>query len=289
MKIVKNLAIIGVGLIGGSLALALKKAKAVGEIWGLGSSNATLQRAKELGAIDKIADYSDLVNADVIILASPVEAMFEICQKLAKLELKKEVIFSDVGSTKQSVLKAFEEAFKVIPPNLVLAHPIAGREKSGVVAATSELFVNHRVILTTLENTDYKALGIISSLWYATGAEVSNMDIKAHDEILGATSHLPHILAYLLVDMLDSDLPHANIFSYAAGGFRDFTRIASSSPIMWRDISLNNAENLKNLLKTYRTRIKHFEELLTKKEAEEIFNIFSRAKSARDSFINREI
>lgn len=289
MKIVKNLAIIGVGLIGGSLALALKKSNVVAEVWGLGSSNDTLQKAKTLGVIDKIVAYEDLINADVIILASPVTAMFEICEKLAELNLPKDVIFSDVGSTKQSVLQAFQNAFSTIPENLVLAHPIAGRERSGVEAATADLFVNHRVIFTTLENTDYKALGIISSLWYTTGAEVSNMNIKAHDEILAATSHMPHILAYLLVDMLNCDLPHANIFSYAAGGFRDFTRIASSSPRMWRDICVNNAKNIKKLLQTYRTNLEKFEALLDNKDAEQIFNIFERAKKARDSFINREL
>ena len=217
-----------------------------------------------------------------------MDALFAVCAQLAQLPLKENVVMSDVGSTKGSVLAAVRAAFGDVPPWFVPAHPIAGREKSGVRAAEVDLFARHKVILTTLADTDNRALGIISRMWHAAGALTSYMSIEDHDEILGATSHLPHVLAYLLVDMLDQDLHHEEIFSYAAGGFRDFTRIASSSPVMWRDVCVHNADVLKDLLAQYRARIERFEALLQDGDGAAIETIFARAKAARDSHYQKE-
>ncbi len=282
-----TVAFIGLGLIGGSLALALRGQAE--RIVALDASKAALAEGLALGVIDEAwDDFKALAAADIIILATPVQAIFNICERLAAAPLKAEVVISDVGSTKQSVLEAFRRAFGQVPANYVPAHPIAGREKSGVAHARGDIFINHRVILTTLEQTDSRALGIISRLWHGAGALVAYMSVEQHDEILGATSHLPHLLAYLLVDMLDQDLNHEQIFSYAAGGFRDFTRVASSSPVMWRDIALNNSAVLIKLLETYKGRLNQLQELLRRQDGPGLEQIFHRAKQARDNHYDKE-
>lgn len=282
-----TVAIIGIGLIGGSLAKALKRSAVVKRIIALDSSPAAGVKAVELGIADSVGRWEDLAQADVIVLATPVDALYEICTRLAQLPLKKEVVMTDVGSTKSSVLDAMERAFGKVPVNFVPGHPIAGREKSGVTAAEADLFTNHKVILTTLEDTDNRALGVVSRMWHAAGALTTYMSIAEHDEILGATSHLPHVLAYLLVDLLDQDLHHDEIFQYAAGGFRDFTRIASSSPVMWRDVCLHNPEVLRDLLSQYRARIVQFEKLLETHDGAAIETLFARAKAARDAHFEK--
>lgn len=282
-----TVAIIGVGLIGGSLAKALKGADATEHIIGLDDAKSVLHRALALNVIDEIGNWSDLSRADIIILATPVDALFAVFQQLATVSLKPGAVVSDVGSTKTSVLAALQNAFGHIPAWFVPAHPIAGREKSGVDEAVEDLFVRHKVIVTTLAQTDDKALGTISKMWHAVGAEVTFLPVAEHDAILGATSHLPHVLAYLLVDMLAQDLNHDEIFHYAAGGFRDFTRIASSDPVMWRDICIHNPEVLQDLLRRYRERIAKFEYLLMQKDRDAIEQLFQRAKTARDNHYNK--
>lgn len=284
-----TLAIVGVGLIGGSLAKALKQAQAVRHIIGVDASKASLYQALELGVIDEVGEFADLERAEVIILATPVDALFEVCSRLSALNLRDDVVVSDVGSTKSSVLTAMRQAFGDVPSWFVPAHPIAGREKSGVGAADASLFQRHKLIITTLEQTSDEALGIISRLWHATGAMITYLSIRDHDEVLGATSHLPHVLAYVLVDMLNQDLHHDEIFTYAAGGFKDFTRIASSSPLMWRDVCLHNSDVLRQLLGQYRQRIEAFEALLANADGEAIETLFERAKSARDNHYQKEL
>lgn len=278
------IAIIGVGLIGGSLALALRRAGVVERIIGIDPDRAALHEALDLGVIDQIGTWDGLAQADVIVLATPVDALFAVCRALRDVALKDSVVVSDVGSTKGSVLAAMSEAYGRVPSWFVPAHPIAGRECSGVGAALADLFQQHKVIVTTLPDTDDAALGVVSRMWHATGAMVSFLSIEEHDEILGATSHLPHVLAYLLVDMLNNDLHNQEIFSYAAGGFRDFTRIASSSPVMWRDICLHNPVVLKKLIANYRSRLVAFEQLLDEGDGERIEALFRAAKSARDEY-----
>lgn len=286
-----KIAIIGLGLIGGSLAKALKKAQ-MAEIIAVDFSKSTLAEALAQNVADEAYDWngdlSPLCEADIVVLAVPVGAMGSVCQRLKSLNLKEKVVISDVGSTKTSVLSAFQETWGEIPPFFVPAHPIAGREKSGFAYAEADLFQNHRVILSTLPNTDNYALGTISRMWHATGAMISYLPVEIHDEILGATSHLPHLLAYLLVDMLNQNLHHEDIFSYSAGGFRDFTRIASSSPVMWRDIAVNNHAVLSDLLDIYKQRITELQTLLHNQDEEAIEALFQRAKNARDNHYQKE-
>lgn len=283
-----TVAFVGMGLIGGSLAKALQAAGAAERIVALDVSREAIAEALALGVIDAPAQWDDFAAADVIVLATPVDALYAVCKALAAVPLKDSVVMTDVGSTKGSVLEAVRQAFGRVPPWFVPAHPIAGRERSGVRAAQAELFARHKVILTTLADTDNRALGVVSRMWHAAGALTSYMSIEAHDEILGATSHLPHVLAYLLVDLLDQDLHHEEIFSYAAGGFRDFTRIASSSPVMWRDVCVHNADVIAALLAQYRARIAQFEALLAAGDGAAIETIFARAKAARDSHYQKE-
>lgn len=283
-----TVAFVGIGLIGGSLAMALRRAGAAERIVAVDQSKAALAEALALGVIDEAVDMPALAEADVIVLATPVDALFAVCADLAQVALRGDVVVTDVGSTKGSVLGAMRQAFGAVPPWFVPAHPIAGREKSGVRAAEADLFRARKVILTTLPETDNRALGVVSRLWHAAGAVTTYMSIDEHDEILGATSHLPHVLAYLLVDMLDQDLHHEAIFSYAAGGFRDFTRIASSSPVMWRDVCVHNADVLRDLLAQYRARIERFEALLASSDGAAIETVFARAKAARDAHYDKE-
>lgn len=279
---------IGIGLIGGSWALALKKQGMAGKIMAIDRSMASLHRACELGVIDEAANWRDLSQADVIVLSVPVGAMEEVCRHLADLPLKKNCVITDTGSTKKSVLAAVSAAFGDIPTFFVPGHPVAGRERSGVEAANSDLFAKHRVILTPLEHTDPYALGVISRLWLATGALITYLGAQEHDEILAATSHLPHVLAYLLVDMLALQSKHEAIFDYSAGGFRDFTRVASSNPEMWRDVCLENQDIIINLLINYKKHIDTFIEHLSAGQADEIEKIFTRAKAARDAHYQKE-
>ncbi len=280
--------IVGIGLIGASLAKALKTARAVTRVIALDTCEKTLAQACSLGVIDAAVNWQTLAQADIIVLATPVDAFYGICQQLATLPLKTGIVVTDVGSTKKSVLAALCAAFGEVPAWFVPAHPIAGREKSGIGAARAEMFTGRMVILTTLEETDDRALGVVSRMWHAVGASTTYLSIAEHDEILGATSHLPHVLAYLLVDMLDRDLHHEEIFRYAAGGFRDFTRIASSSPLMWRDICLHNPTVLRELLARYRRRIADFEALLAAADGEGVETLFARAKAARDAHYEKE-
>ncbi|MBV7434927.1 prephenate dehydrogenase/arogenate dehydrogenase family protein [Cardiobacteriaceae bacterium TAE3-ERU3] len=276
-------AVVGIGLIGGSLALALKQAGVVDSVIGVDQNRASLYEALDLGAIDEIGEWDDLARADLIVLATPVDALFSICKGLHDLALKDGVVVTDVGSTKGSVLAAMEAAYGEVPSWFVPGHPIAGRERSGIGAVIADLFNKHKVIVTTLPSTDDAALGVVSRMWHATGAMVTFLSIDEHDEVLGATSHLPHVLAYLLVEMLNKDLHNEEIFSYAAGGFRDFTRIASSSPVMWRDICLHNPKVLKKLIANYRSRLVAFEQLLDDADGERIEALFRSAKTARDN------
>lgn len=277
------LAIIGLGVIGGSLALALKEQKIFKQIVGIDKNKSNLNKALELGAVDKFGEYADLSGADVIILAIPVGGFFDVFQQLKKVKLKKTVVISDVGSTKKSVVADFFKVFDQDLPQFVPAHPIAGREKSGVENAVKQLFFNKKVIITPLEHNDQNSLSLIRQLWERVGALVVELPLDIHDEILAATSHLPHVLAFLLVDLLGQDLNHQAIFSFTAGGFRDFTRIASSDFVMWRDICLQNQQPILQLLNQYRNKINQFEYLLQKGDKDAIGELFLRAKKARDN------
>ena len=283
---VERLAIVGVGLIGGSLARALRQAGAVGEIVGSGRSVDTLQRAQSLGVIDRWTTDPAVAVADaqIAILAAPVSAMAALFGQI-KPALKADCILSDVGSTKRSVLADAKAVFGEIPPNLVPAHPIAGTERSGVEASFAELFRDRRVILTPVSETATGAANTIEAMWVATGAQVTRMDAMHHDEVLAATSHLPHLLAYALVDHLAAMEDRREIFAYASGGFRDFTRIAGSSPEMWRDIACANGDALTAVLDGYLADLKQLRDAIASGDGARVLAVFQRAKQARDRFI----
>lgn len=283
MKI-KTLCIIGVGLIGGSLARALRKAGVCGRITGCSRRRENLEKARALGVIDEFeTDVAKAVSgADMIVVTVPLFAMEPLFRAMAG-NIAPEAVITDGGSAKQSVLAAARAAFGEIPKNLVPAHPIAGTEQSGVEASFDTLFQGRRVILTPVAETDPGACHRVRAMWEATGAEVTEMDARHHDEVLAATSHLPHVLAYTLVDMLGEMSAKTEIFRYAAGGFRDFTRIASSDPRMWHDICLANADAIIPMLEGFQGQLQSVIDSLRDKDGESIEALFARAKRYRDA------
>ncbi len=284
---IQRLAIIGVGLIGGSLARALRRAGAVDV--GCGRSLGNLQRAVELGVIDRYSqDPAEAVaGADLVFLAVPLGAMAATFAAIRD-HLAPAAILTDGGSVKGSVVEDARQVFGQPPPRFVPGHPIAGTEQSGVDASFAELYRNRRVILTPLPGTDPAATAQVQAMWEACGAEVTQMAVDHHDEVLAATSHLPHLLAYSLVDSLARLRENDEIFRYAAGGFRDFTRIASSHPIMWRDICLANRQALGQMLDRFQAELAELAAAVGRGDGEVLLEVFERAKAARDRYVGKQ-
>jgi prephenate dehydrogenase len=284
---IRKLAIIGVGLIGGSLARALREKGAVKEVVGCGRSKANLEKAVELGVIDSYThDAGEAVKgADMIFLAVPLSAMAATFEAI-KPQLADDAVITDGGSVKGSLVKDAIAVFGEMPSNFVPGHPIAGTEHNGVEASFPELYQNRRTILTPLEVTDPDALQRVTEMWQLCGAEVTSMGVEHHDEVLAATSHLPHMLAFSLVDSLAKMKENDEIFRYAAGGFRDFTRIASSNPVMWRDICLANQDALGDMLHRFADDLTDLGNTLKEGDGHHLLEIFERAKSARDRYID---
>ncbi len=284
---IERLAIVGVGLIGGSLARALREAGAVGEVVGCGRALPNLERAVELGVIDRFdQDPSVAVEgADMVFLAVPLGAMRGVFESV-KDRLRPDTIITDGGSVKGSVVADALSAFGLMPPRLVPGHPIAGTERSGVDASFATLYRDRRVILTPLAETDPAAVARVEWMWRTCGAEVSRMSVVHHDEVLAATSHLPHMLAFGLVDALARMDETEEIFRYAAGGFRDFTRIASSSPVMWRDICMANREALSAMLARFSVELTDLAQAIRLGDGRYLLEVFERAKAARDRYVD---
>lgn len=283
--LIDHLSIIGVGLIGGSLARALRKAKLVNRVTGCNRNEDTLKKAIELDVID---DYSLDINeavtgADVVVICTPLSTTEKLLPQIVA-SLKPDAVLTDVGSAKGSVVSAAQKVMGDKFSRFVPGHPIAGTEQSGVEASFAELFIDHRVILTPLEVTDAAAHKLITDMWQAVGADVIDLDVKHHDDVLAATSHLPHMLAYALVDCLAGMQEREEIFKYAAGGFADFTRIASSSPEMWHDICFSNRDALLNSLELFSEHINEIKAAIENSDSEQLLSIFKRAKQARDQF-----
>lgn len=285
-----QLCIIGVGLIGGSIARAARSHNLAERIVGFGreQEKTNLETAKQLGVID---DYfldieSALQETDGVVIAVPVGAIELVLAQL-KPYWSNACVYSDVGSTKSNVITAAERVFGSVPDNLVPAHPIAGAENSGVEAALPDLFLGRRLIITPLSQTEPAALNKIQAFWERMGALVSVMSADHHDAVLAATSHLPHLLAFALVDMLGRQDEQCEIFKYAAGGFRDFTRIASSDPTMWRDICTANKDQLIPLLHQLKTELDKIERLLVENDGQRLFETFSYARNARQRFLDQ--
>ena len=284
---IRKLAIIGVGLIGGSLARALRGQGAVKEIVGCGRSQPNLEKAVELGVIDSYTHHAGeaVKNADMIFMAVPLGAMKATFEAI-KPNLAEDAVITDGGSVKGCLVKDAEAVFGCVPSNFVPGHPIAGTEHNGVEASFAELYQNRRVILTPLDVTDPDALRRVTEMWELCGAQVTSMDVRHHDEVLAATSHLPHMLAFSLVDSLARMKENDEIFRYAAGGFRDFTRIASSNPVMWRDICQANQEALGEVLHRFADELTDLAATLKEGNGEHLLEIFERAKAARDRYID---
>ncbi|AOS98350.1 3-phosphoshikimate 1-carboxyvinyltransferase [Microbulbifer aggregans] len=286
--LVGRLVVVGLGLIGGSLALALKAAGACREVIGVARRERTGQQAVELGICDRaVTDLGDILpqleSGDVIFVAVPTLAVEAVFAEM-KERLPAGVTVTDGASVKGSVIEAARSVWGKVPEFLVPGHPIAGSEKSGVTAAREDLYRAHRIILTPLDNTAEESLRRIRAMWQAVGAEVLNMPVGEHDEVLAATSHLPHVIAYGLVDTLAHDAENENIFRYAAGGFRDFTRIASSDPVMWRDIMVANRAAILDAIDLYRGNLDALRGAIDRGDSDYLMGVFTRAKAARDHF-----
>ena len=283
---VRHLAVIGLGLIGGSFARALRTAGQVGRITGYDADPVQRETALKLGVIDTAADAAaDAVrNADIVVLAVPV---LHTGEALAACwpAMRDDAVLTDVGSTKQSVLDEVRRVCGELPPKFVPGHPIAGTEKSGVAHSQAELFRNHRVILTPHETQDAAARLLVTRLWQSVGARVVEMDAPQHDAIFAATSHLPHVLAYSFVDLLARLDARGEIFPNAGGGFRDFTRIASSSPQMWHDIVRANADSVGQLLEQQIEELQQILRLMREGRWDEIRALFERARTARERYL----
>ncbi|MES9942279.1 MAG: prephenate dehydrogenase/arogenate dehydrogenase family protein [Candidatus Thiodiazotropha sp. 6PLUC2] len=284
---IEKLAIIGVGLIGGSVAMALREEGRVKEVVGCGRGSANLQKAEEMGVIDHYThDIAQAVNgADMVLLAIPLGAIRSALEAMRD-HLSDNVVVTDAGSVKGSVVADVEAVFQGVPDFFVPGHPIAGTERSGVEAAFPELYRNRRVILTPLKETRPEAVARVEQLWCDCGADVSKMSVEHHDEVLAATSHLPHMLAYALVDSLSRMKENDEIFRFAAGGFRDFTRIASSNPVMWRDICIANQKALTEMLTGFANELHGLAGLLEKGDESGLLALFESAKSARDRYVD---
>lgn len=286
---IERLAIIGVGLIGGSLARALRAKGVVGKIIGCGRGWPNLQRALALNVIDDATEdpARAVQGADVVFLAVPLGSTRQVFLAI-KDHIKPNTIITDGGSVKGCVIDDARHVFGNIPTNLVPGHPVAGTERSGVEASCVDLYENRRVILTPLPDiTSPRALQLVERMWLACGAKVTHMHPEHHDQVLAATSHLPHMLAFNLVDMLARMQENDEIFRYAAGGFRDFTRIASSNPIMWRDICLANSDALRHTLHKFSAELTSLAAALDEPSGDRLLQIFARAKAARDRYVDK--
>lgn len=283
---IERLAVVGMGLIGGSLARALRDADYCREIIAAGRREAPLRRARETGLIDgfELDPAAAVAGADMVVLAVPLGATREQLAAIAPA-LEAHATVTDVGSAKRSVVADAEAVLGEAQARFVPGHPVAGTERSGLEASFAELFDGRRTILTPTRATDPAAIARVRRMWEAAGAEVVEMSPEHHDELLGATSHLPHMLAYALVDSLARGEQGREAFAFAAGGFRDFTRIASSDPVMWRDICLANADRLVAELEGFSADLETIREALRSGDGATLEDIFERAKQARDRWV----
>ncbi len=281
----KKIVIFGVGLIGGSFALALRKANAVSEVVGFGRSAATLEQARRLGSIDRIGQdvAVEVRNADLILLATPVAQMAEIFARIAP-HLAEHTLLTDAGSSKGDVVAAARANLGKKIAQFVPAHPIAGAEKSGAAAAQAGLYQGKRVVLTPLPENARIAVAEGCRAWELCGATVSEMTAQQHDEVFAAVSHLPHLLSFALVHDLAQRDNRAELLSFAASGFRDFTRIAASNPEMWRDISLANRDALLRELKQYADELFVFYQVLENNDADKLEAMFRLASEVRNNW-----
>ena len=284
----KKVVIFGTGLIGGSFALALRRAGVVGEVVGFGRSAKTLEQARGLGIIDRIGQdvAIEVANADLILLATPVGQMGELMSRIAP-HIGLHALVTDGGSTKGDVVAAAYANLKDKVSRFIPAHPIAGAEQSGALAARADLYVGKKVVITPLPENSKDDILRVRKAWEACGATVSELTARQHDEVFAAVSHLPHLLSFALVHDIAERENRDLLLSFAASGFRDFTRIAASSPEMWRDISLANREALLHEVKRYADELYVIYQALENNDAEKLEEIFSLAREVRGSWTSQ--
>jgi cyclohexadieny/prephenate dehydrogenase / 3-phosphoshikimate 1-carboxyvinyltransferase len=282
---IRHIAVIGLGLIGCSWVKALRVQGCVGVVSGFDRNHDSMQLAQEAGIIDRWSEsLADVVaDADLVIVSVPILAIRPVLEGIA-VAIKPDAVLTDVGSVKGSVADAVDAVFGTCFPRFVLGHPIAGSERSGVSAADENLYCRHKVIITPQLHTDPSALRLVVKAWQVAGADVESMTVDHHDQVLAATSHLPHLLAYSLVDTLANNHENKDIFNYAAGGFRDFTRIAASSPEMWRDIFSANREHLLATLDLFNKDLQYLRAAIADNDTTTMMGVLTRAKAARDHF-----
>lgn len=279
-----RIVVFGVGLIGGSFALALKKAGVAQEIVGVGRRRETLERAKSLGIVDVIGDVTAVAGADLVLLAAPVAQIEALLGQIAPL-LQPGTVVTDAGSTKTDVVQAARAALGDKINQFVPGHPIAGREQNGPEAALADLYQGKKVVLTALPENADTSVAKVAAAWEHCGAMIHRLTAEEHDAVFAAVSHLPHLLAYALVDDIAGRDNASLLFQYAASGFRDFTRIAGSSPEMWRDISLANRDALLAELDAYAAQITQLRTLLKAADGAGLEKMYSRAQAARQAWI----
>jgi prephenate dehydrogenase len=278
----ERVAIVGVGLIGGSFALGLKAAKLCGHVTGIGRGSANLETALARGIIDSAG--GDAADADLVLVATPVAQVAQVLAALAP-RLKPGAIVTDAGSTKRDVVAAARAALGAKIAQFVPAHPIAGAEQSGAAAAKADLFRGKRVVLAPLPENPAHCVQAVEAAWLACGARVSRMSAQEHDAVFAAVSHLPHLLAYALVHEFAGRDNSAQLFGFAAGGFRDFTRIASSHPEMWRDICVANRGPLLAELDRYADKLRALRPLLERGDGAALEQLFAEARAARGRWL----
>ena len=281
---INKITIVGVGLIGGSLAKALKEKNLAKTVFGYGRDGSRLEEAKKHNIID---DYSTQIeeavnHADIIVIATPVGTFRNIFSEVKPL-IVDDVIISDVGSTKTNIVDIAKEILGDKSQCFVPAHPIAGKEKSGFEASDGNLYIGKKVIITPIEDNSSESIQVIESMWKNVGAEVDFMSPQSHDDLLGMTSHLPHMLAFSLVNYLVDQNPSASI--YAGGGFKDFSRIASGDAVMWRDICLQNKDKIITHLRGYQSTVEELIDAIDQEERDKLELLFATAKKTRDSWI----
>ena len=281
---INKITIVGVGLIGGSLAKALKEKNLAKTVFGYGRDRSRLEEAKKSNIID---DYSTQIekavnHADIIVIATPVGTFRNIFSEVKPL-IVDDVIISDVGSTKTNIVDIAKEILGDKSQCFVPAHPIAGKEKSGFEASDGDLYIGKKVIITPIEDNSSESIQVIESMWKNVGAEVDFMSPQSHDDLLGMTSHLPHMLAFSLVNYLVDQNPSASI--YAGGGFKDFSRIASGDAVMWRDICLQNKDKIITHLRGYQSTVEELIDAIDNEESDKLELLFATAKKTRDSWI----
>jgi len=291
MQLVDRVLVVGLGLIGASFAKALRLEGLVGELIGVSRSAATLEKALQLQVVDRCEEnlqiaLQQLSAGDVVMIATPTLTVKSILQQCGDA-LSRGVIVTDGASVKGNVERDARQMLNAAQlSNLVLGHPIAGSEKSGVEAVNPSLYKDHRVIITPLGENDPAAIDAVTKLWQACGAVVSTMSVEEHDLVLAATSHLPHVLAFSLVDALAQQKENQDIFKFAAGGFKDFTRIASSDPVMWHDILMANSDAVLARMDQLQEQLETLRAAIENNDSQAIMASFERANKARDHFLN---